>query len=298
MAKQHPSETSMVQLFAVTESGPQQLPIGPGKTHVHDLFDDLPIGVYTSLCTFGHNKFLDLKGHLDRLEYSARRLGWSYQLDRQKLRHALHRVCSDYPLTNSRVRIDILAKPAWKLGTTSRLLIGLGPFEPPPATIYTGGVTVGITRKLGRHQPKIKRAEFVLRRRQCFEENPSVYECLLVDDRGRILEGTTSNFYGVRDRILWTAGRDVLEGIARKLVLQVAEEESIHIRYQAIRLDDLHTLDEAALSSSSRAIVPIVQIGDQPIGEGKPGPVVAKLLKAYNDHVITLIQPAVAENEE
>ena len=48
--------------------------------------------------------------------------------------------------------------------------------------------------------------------------------------------------------------------------------------FRAISAD----LDEAALSSSSRAIVPIVQIGDQLIGDGKPGPIVQKLLDAYN----------------
>jgi len=54
----------------------------------------------------------------------------------------------------------------------------------------------------------------------------------------------------------------------------------------------LARLDEAALSSSSRAIIPIVQIGEQTIGNGRPGPITAQLLAAYNAYVKQAIQPA------
>ncbi len=282
------------QLYAVTESGPLSVQLEPSVASVHRIFDELPNGVYTALCTFQHNKFLDLEGHLQRLQRSIDLMGWSYHIDKINLLRSLHQVCTQYPFPNARIRIDVLAEPSKKLGTDSRLLIALGPFEPIPDSLYSKGVQVGISAELSRSQPLVKKAEFVLRRRQCFEANPTCYECLMVDETGHILEGTTSNFYAVKDGQLWTAGHGVLEGIARKLVLQVAAELAIPVKFDPVSLRAIGDLDEAALSSSSRAIVPIVQIGDQMIGEGKPGPVVQKLLVAYNARVLPKLKTAIA----
>ncbi len=284
---------SAVQLYAVTDDGPRAVPIRAGSREIHELFDDLPVGVYTALCTFGHNKFLHLEDHLDRLEQSMALLGWDYRLDRWRLRQALHQVCTAYPLPNARVRLDVLAEPALDLGGDERDMIALSPFEPLPEQVYEQGVRVGIAQKLSRDRPLIKKAEFVFERRKCFDENPNVYECLLLDDRGCMLEGTTSNFYAVRDGVLWTAGSGVLQGVARKIILNVAREQAIPVRLEPVSLGQVKKLDEAALSSSSRAIIPIVQIGDQTVGDGRPGPVTRKLLHAYNDYVARAIRLAI-----
>ncbi|MCA9944659.1 MAG: hypothetical protein KC449_14315, partial [Anaerolineales bacterium] len=48
---------------------------------------------------------------------------------------------------------------------------------------------------------------------------------------------------------------------------------------------DIPKLREAALSSASRALLPVVQIGEQLVGNGRPGPICQQLLSAYNDFV-------------
>jgi branched-chain amino acid aminotransferase len=155
-------------------------------------------------------------------------------------------------------------------------------------------VRVDLVRQLSRQQPLVKKADFVLKRRKYLAESPQAYERLMVDDRGNILEGTTSNFFAVCDGCLWTAGQEVLEGIARKIVLNMAAELQLPVRLEPVLIEELPRLDEAALSSSSRAIIPIVQIDDQIIGSGRPGPITAQLLAAYNAYVKRAIQPAVA----
>lgn len=292
------SDLKSVQLFAVTESGPLPLPIPDHANHVNDLYDPLPVGVYTALCTFEHNKFLHLGDHLDRLDQSMKLSGWDYTLDRLTLRQCLHQVCTNYPMFNARVRLDVLVEIADMLETDSRVLIGLSPFEPLPSSLYEEGVRIGIASKLSREQPQIKKAAFVFERRKYIEDNPTYYECLMMDDEGRILEGLTSNFYGVRGGVLLTAGQGMLEGIARKIVLHVANDLSIPVRFEPVRLDEIGTLDEAAISSSSRAIIPIIQIGDQVVGNGRPGPITGELLKAYNAYVRETIRLAIDETDE
>jgi len=282
-----------IRLFAVNPSGPKRLPIPYNASNIHELFDDLPLGVYTSLCTFEHDKFLHLKDHLDRLEASIAHLGLNYQLDRRLLRRTLQRVCSDYPLPNARVRLDVLARPAEQLDSDSQMLIGLSPFPPVPDHVYLNGVHVGVARSLSRNRPKIKKADFVLERRGVTLENPSVYEHLLLDAGGFILEGTSSNFYAVRNGEIWTAGSGVLEGVARKIILETANELTIPVKLETVNINNISSLDEAAISSSSRGLVPVVQIDEHNVGSGRPGPITKRVLKSYNMYVSRKIRSAI-----
>jgi branched-subunit amino acid aminotransferase/4-amino-4-deoxychorismate lyase len=280
-----------VQFFAITKDGAQPLPVPKGVQTIHELLDGLDLGVYTSLCTFEHNKFLYLEAHLERLQKSVNLMGWDYPLDRPFIRQVMHQVCTAYPQENSRVRLDVLAAPP--PGNSSRLTIALSPFPPYPPEIYTEGVQVGLVDQLHRDQPLIKDARFVLQRRP-FQSN-QFHEQLLVDGNGYLLEGMTSNFYGVRNGILYTAGTGVLEGVARRIVLQQAEALGVPVRLEAVHLHEITALDEAALSSASRALVPIVKIGEQIIGDGRPGPITTKILDAYRTFLAQELRPAIPQ---
>lgn len=284
---------STVQFFAITPEGQAPLPVPEGVQAVHDLFDRLQLGVYTTFCTFEHNKFLYLEAHLERLQNSVSLIGWDYPLDKQVIRQVIHQVCTAYPQENSRVRLDVLAEPppVPPGGKTSRLTLALAPFPPPPPEIYTQGVEVGLADDLRRDKPLIKDARFVLQRRPY--QTDQYYERLLLDEDGRLLEGTTSNFYGIRDGILYTAGEGVLEGIGRQIVLQQAEALGIPVRLEAVHIQEIAVLDEAALSSSSRALIPVVKIGDEVIGNGRPGPLTRQLLEAYRAFLTREIRPAI-----
>ncbi len=282
---------SDVQFFTITTAGAEPLPVPDGVETIHELLDDLNLGVYTTLCTFEHNKFLYLDAHLERLQKSVHLKGWDYPLDRPLIRQILHQVCTAYPQENSRVRLDVLAEPP--PGSSSRLTVSLSPFPPYPPEFYTKGVEVGIVENLHRDHPLIKDARFVLQRRPF--QSDEYHEQLLVDENGRILEGMTSNFFGVRDGVLYTAREGVLEGVARRIVLQQAEALGIPIRFEPVHVDEVPLLDEAALSSASRALVPIVKIEGQVVGDGRPGPITIQILDAYQAFLKQEIRTAASE---
>ena len=54
----------------------------------------------------------------------------------------------------------------------------------------------------------------------------------------------------------------------------------------------LQPLDEAALSGSSRALLPVVSIAGQTVGDGRPGPIVGRVLAAYNAFVAENVRTA------
>ncbi len=284
---------SGVQLFAVTPDGPQPLRPPDAVAGIHDLPSGLSFGVYTAFRTFAHNRFLELQAHLDRLQQSMALLGWADTLDQRRLRQALHAVCSAYPGDDARVRVDVLAAPATLLGSASRELITLAPFTPLPARAYREGVRVAVAPQLSRPDPLVKDAAFVRARRETLPNLPQLHEYLLCDDAGRLLEGSSSNFYGVAGGVLWTAGAGVLEGITRRIVLRLAARLSIPVRLEAPLRAAVSTLDEAFLSSSSRGVLPVVQIDGESVGDGRPGPVTGRLMRAYDAYVAQALTPAV-----
>jgi len=281
-----------LQLFAVTAAGPQPLKIADGATELADLVHGLALGVYSSFRTFEHNKFLYLEDHLARTVRSMQLLGWDYLLDELLLRRALHAVCTAAPWVETRVRIDLLAEPAQPLGSASRVLIGVMPFKPLPAALYETGVNVGFADGLVREQPLVKTAAFVEARKHYTVGTRDMYERLMVNPQRQILEGFSSNFYAIHQGVLRTAGAAVLEGITRKIILDLAGQLGVPLRLEAVHIDELSALTETAISSSSRGLLPVVTIAGQQIGTGRPGPVITRLRKAYDAFVARTIQPA------
>jgi branched-chain amino acid aminotransferase len=284
-----------VQLFAVTKSGAQRLVTPTQVTSFDDLYNGLSPGVYSALRTFSHNKFLYLEAHIARTRRSIELMGWDLQFDERDLRQALHQVCTAYPLSDARVRFDVLAEPAYSFGTDSRVLIALLPMRTLPAHFYEQGVSVGLARGFSRQQPQAKTAAFALARREFArrQKETAPYEFLILDEAGHILEGMGSNFYGVRDGVVYTAGQGVLEGISRQIILELLPQMDIPLCQQAIHLDEISTLDEAGMSSSSRALLPIVKIAGQVIGQGQPGPICQRILTVYNQFVAERVKLAI-----
>lgn len=294
---------SQFRLYAIDDDGPRPLPVPEGATRFADLYHGLPLGAYTALRTFGHNRFLYLDRHLARTERSLALLGIDYALDEARLRRALHAVVTAVPWPEMRVRIDVLAAASELVG---RELIAIQPFTPPPPSLYERGVAVDFAAGTARDNPLAKSADYAARRPSSaglaqLEQTASVpvaepYELLLLDGRGRILEGTGTNFWAVRDGVVWTAGEGVLEGVTRAIVLRIIEELGIPLRLEAIDAGATATLDEAALSGSSRAFLPVVSIAGQAVGDGRPGPVSRRILAAYNAFVAEHVRPAIPED--
>jgi len=110
-------------------------------------------------------------------------------------------------------------------------------------------------------------------------------EAILVKD-GYVTEGAASNIFAVIDGILITPpqGAEILPGITRDVILEIARENDIPYSEDIISLDALKTASEIWLTSSTREIVPVVQLDNEAIANGKPGPIwriMNQLFQAY-----------------
>src|SRR5690606_12674532 len=138
------------------------------------------------------------------------------------------------------------------------LIISLEPFQPPAPEIYADGVRCMTVPGSARSDPAAKTTDWMHDRTAIAQSLPrGIYEGLLLSASGDILEGLGSNFYAVQRGELRTAGDGVLPGIARQIVFEVAPDV-LPVRADPVNIADIPQLDEAFITSSSRAIIPVI----------------------------------------
>jgi branched-chain amino acid aminotransferase len=86
--------------------------------------------------------------------------------------------------------------------------------------------------------------------------------------------------------VLYTAHRDILLGVTRRMVIRAARGRGVEVRYRPLRLDQLSRVEEAFITSSSRGVVPVVQIDDAKVGQGRVGETTKSLTQAYDEYVM------------
>ena len=237
----------------------------------------LPNGAYTTLRTYDTDRISGLSAHLQRLIDSSQMLQRPYPIDLGALRSALLDVIARERLTALRLRITVPLD-------VDQIFISVEPFEVYPAEFYQRGVRCATTR-LSRHTPQAKATDFIAPSRETKAAiDPGVHELLIVNRAGEILEGISSNFYAVIDGVLRTAGKDVLEGITRHIVLQEAVAV-LPIEYQPVKLAELNRVAEAFITSSSREVMPVVQIDQHLVDAGQPGSITQMLLEKYRAYL-------------
>jgi branched-chain amino acid aminotransferase len=234
-----------------------------------------PEGVYTITRTFKTDHALLLNSHLDRLEESADLEGISVQLNRGALRDALRTLIQRSGNAESRFRFSVPRE------NPDHIYLTVEALKPVPAEVRQNGVKVA-TLQASRHNPAAKTTRWMSIREQAKAGLPSdIYEAILVDDSGHLLEGTSSNFYAVKENKLYTAGEGVLGGISRRTVFE-SLDSLLPLVLEAVTLSEVPQLQEAFLTSSGRGVIPIVEIEGQKIGPGVPGPFTQEISRRYD----------------
>lgn len=249
---------------------------------------ELPNGTYTTLRTFGGDRFLRLGAHLNRLEESASLLGQHLELDRRRICQALADVLERTHFEESRLRLTV------PLTSHPRpdIYITIEPFEGVDPGLYMSGVRT-LTMLIARAAPRAKATGFIVPSRTLKAGlPPDVYEVLIVTADGRILEGFTSNFFAFVGRELRTAGSEVLEGITRAIVLELAEDLFTVVE-RPPQVGEIPDFAEAFITSSSRGVLPVIAIDNNTLGDGKPGPRTQQLRRRYVEYVNREAHPPV-----
>ena len=168
--------------------------------------------------------------------------------------------------------------------------MALEPLPLPGDNLRSQGVEV-CTVDFHRPHPSVKtnRRE-ALRAKIRLSMPAGAFEGLIVGPDNQILEGLSSNFFAVLDGRLHTASAGILEGISRRIVLEVVPV-GLPVVLQPVKLAQIPDLQEAFMSSSSRGVLPVVTVDGQAIGEGRPGPYTGQIIQAYDAWIAAHLEP-------
>ena len=109
---------------------------------------------------------------------------------------------------------------------------------------------------------------------------------LLTDREGHLSEGVGYNYFLVTDGAVRTAtDKAILKGVSRGTVFDIADQLGIPCVEEDLQPYDLYTADEAFFASTSYCVLPMTQVDQRNIGDGKPGPVTKQILAAWSEMV-------------
>jgi branched-chain amino acid aminotransferase len=244
----------------------------------------------------GHPAFLD--AHLDRLYEGAKAIALEIGRTRAQLTQAIY---------------ETLAANAMHDGVHLRLMVTRGvkrtPYQDPRATL--GGATIVIIAEFKTPKPETLQrglALFTVHVRRgypdvqdaklnshsklnCITACIQAYtagadEALMLDPHGFVATCNSTHFFVVRRGAVWTSSGDYcLGGITRANVLAICRDSAIPVREKNFSLIDAYSADEAFVTGTYAGLAPVRSIDGRTIGDGRPGPMLARLQALYRDLV-------------
>jgi branched-chain amino acid aminotransferase len=108
-------------------------------------------------------------------------------------------------------------------------------------------------------------------------------EALMLNDAGNVAECTADNVFIIKHGQIFTppVAAGALRGITRSVVFEIAAELGVKVRETDITRHDLFVADECFLTGTAAEIVPVVKADGRSIGNGKPGPITARIIARF-----------------
>ena len=129
------------------------------------------------------------------------------------------------------------------------------------------------------------RMNFNMAELEAYDVDPEAWP-ILTDTTGNITEGTGYNVFMVTDGVIRTAGdRNILQGVSRMAVFDLARQLNIPISEEELQPYDLYNADEAFFSGTSYCVMPVTKVDKRDVADGKPGPITQQLLSAWSETV-------------
>jgi branched-chain amino acid aminotransferase len=112
-------------------------------------------------------------------------------------------------------------------------------------------------------------------------------EALVLTPDGHASEASAANLFMIRDGVLITppVTDDILEGVTRGAMLELARDEGLPLEIRSIDRSELYLADEAFLCGTGVQISPVYELDHRPIGSGDVGPITRQIRSRYFDAV-------------
>lgn len=267
------------------------LPLEDARISVLDrgfLFAD---GVYEVIPAYGGH-LLRLQEHLLRLQSNLDAIRMDNPLSNTQWQAILQRLLDENPGEDQSIYLQVtrgvaatrnhafpeVVTPTVFVMTTQLSAVNKEQLRPGVAAI-----TLDDIRWKACNVKSISLLGNILLRQQAHDKNAA--EAILIND-GKAVEGAASNVFMVKDGVLITppTSHCLLPGITRDLILELAQNNQMPCAERDISAQQLATADEVWLTSSTREIMPVIELDGQPVANGEAGPIWEKMIDIYQQY--------------
>jgi len=236
-------------------------------------------------------RFFRLDEHLDRLEASCEKMRFRMPMERVAVRDKLVEMVAKSGIRDAYVELIVtrglkFVREYQSYENNLYLMVMPYIWAMRPEMQMTGGPAV-VTRTVrrtppGAMDPTIKNLQWGDFVRGWLEamDRGAVYS-LLPDGDGNITEGGGYNVCVIKDGVLSTPSRGVLEGVTRKTVLEVAAAKGYKTVVDFVPVDDLYRADEIFICTTAGGVMPITELDGKKVGGGQVGPITRQIWEGY-----------------
>lgn len=246
-------------------------------------------GVYEVIATYNGIPFA-LDPHLERLNNSARGIGIDLSWSKEHLEGIVLDLLKESGLESANIYIQVTS------GTAPRSHLVNQQLEPNLI------ITIRNAKKADNSKGIKAATEEDIRWKKCWIKSTNLLpnimakksarskgcqEAIMYEQDERITEGASTNVFAVVDGVLITPSleHNILPGVTRNIVMQIAEEKGIPFKENVLFINQLKKAEEIMVTSTTMEITPVVELDGEAVGQGVPGPVYSKLIECYQQKV-------------
>ncbi|OUJ71407.1 aminotransferase class IV [Hymenobacter crusticola] len=261
------------------------VPLTHAYLHVSDLAIQRGYGVFDYF-RIHETQPLFVEDHLDRFYESARLMQLDVPMSREALRETVLELAQRNNLELSGIKLLLTGGYSTDGYTPVPEQASLVMIQQPLTMVEQSVVDRGIrimSHEYVREVARAKTINYTMGIRLLQRLRELGLDDVLYHQQGVVSEFPRSNFFIVRqDNTVVTPAQDMLFGITRKKVLQLASQQ-YPVEEGVVTLHDVWQAKEAFLTNTTKRLLPVVELDGQPIGTGKPGEVTLSLLAAFQE---------------
>jgi branched-chain amino acid aminotransferase len=247
-------------------------------------------GVYDTMCSWNYRVF-KLSEHVDRLYESAHSIKLALPHAKGHMEAIILETVLRNDLRNAYVKVVVTrGVGAQPLLSPHDCVPGVIVFAVPYLSQAGDAGETGIRMIVSsmRRIPnecmstKIKSCNYlnhVLMRMEANEAGAD--DAIELDLEGYVCEAPGYNVFAVKRKTLTTPADNILVGITRQTVIELADAHGVPVIVGRVQVFDLYNADEVFLSSTAGGIVAVVKLDGRTIGTGKPGPITKMIRDGY-----------------
>lgn len=262
------------------------VPFSEARVSINDIGLLRGFGIYEGLITHNRKPFM-LSDHMERFHRSAEMMELKIPASDAKIEAAINDLVARNVPEGKEALIRTILTGGETVGVieynyeTPTMFVIVGEFTPLEPVYLETGCSVMLV-EYRRDLSEIKSINYIKTVLLQKERKAKKALEILYTWKGIVLEGGGSNVFIVKNGTLITPKGDIVPGITRKVVLDLARGH-FKIEERAVSLDELYSADEVFLTGSFKEVVGVVKVGDRQIGNGKVGPVSKKIIELFGE---------------